>query len=326
MTAMRWSKIIIQGPSPTLRRIARTHRVNLDRLFDRITVDPGIQIKNVNTSKQSEDILTESSFSREWLAPLTHWFNLMTPHVHINSHFSAVCSSVQKDDKMSKCQADPTVESATAKQRPVRNLCAYVPHPASSSSSSNMNSRWNQTRRDFEQETNGLDSNMQKRSPRKSAILLCWALTSHTDPQAIWRSQWGTEIKNPCQPCALGDLHEFVHVGKCAPQPRGIRCQTHYSNSGRAKNPKHFRKSASADQQSKTPWSGWNWTDAFWRRCSLLDKRISDQLKLKVHVFSGSVLCLGGKCRSSWSGKSLETDRIPSFTKWLQLQPFLFWN
>ena len=35
---------------------------------------------------------------------------------------SPVCSSVKNEDKMSKRQAEPTTESATAKQRPVRTL------------------------------------------------------------------------------------------------------------------------------------------------------------------------------------------------------------
>ena len=63
---------------------------------------------------------------------------------------------------MFKGQAVPITKSATAKQRSVRNLCAYGPHSASSSSSSKLNSWWNRAGRDSEQEMNRLDSNVQK--------------------------------------------------------------------------------------------------------------------------------------------------------------------
>ena len=33
-------KMIIKGRSPTMRHVSRTHRVALDRLFDRINLDP----------------------------------------------------------------------------------------------------------------------------------------------------------------------------------------------------------------------------------------------------------------------------------------------
>ena len=37
-------KMIIKGRSPTVRHVSRTHRVALDWLFDRINLDPKIQI------------------------------------------------------------------------------------------------------------------------------------------------------------------------------------------------------------------------------------------------------------------------------------------
>ena len=42
-------KMIIKGRSPTMRHVSRTHRVALDWLFDRINLDPKIQIKYVYT-------------------------------------------------------------------------------------------------------------------------------------------------------------------------------------------------------------------------------------------------------------------------------------
>ena len=51
-------KMIINGRSPTMRHVSRTHRVALEWLFDRSNLDPKIQIKYVNTNNQLADILT----------------------------------------------------------------------------------------------------------------------------------------------------------------------------------------------------------------------------------------------------------------------------
>ena len=53
-------KMIIKGRSPTMRHVSRTHRVALDWLFDRINLQPKIQIKYVDTKPNScgpEEIL-----------------------------------------------------------------------------------------------------------------------------------------------------------------------------------------------------------------------------------------------------------------------------
>ena len=47
-------KMIIKGRSPTMRYVSRTHRVALDWLFDRINLDPKIQIKHIDTKTNSQ--------------------------------------------------------------------------------------------------------------------------------------------------------------------------------------------------------------------------------------------------------------------------------
>ena len=42
-------KMIMKGRSPTMRHVSRVHRVTLDCLFDRINLDPKIQIKYIDT-------------------------------------------------------------------------------------------------------------------------------------------------------------------------------------------------------------------------------------------------------------------------------------
>ena len=60
-------KMIIKGRSLTMKHVSRTHRVALDWLFDRINLDPKIQIKYVDTKNQLADILTQGNFTRdEW--------------------------------------------------------------------------------------------------------------------------------------------------------------------------------------------------------------------------------------------------------------------
>ena len=53
-------KMIIKGRSPTMRHVSRTHRVALDWLFDRINLDPKVQIKYVESKNQLADILTKA--------------------------------------------------------------------------------------------------------------------------------------------------------------------------------------------------------------------------------------------------------------------------
>ena len=79
--------MIIQGRSPTKRHVSRTHRVALDWLFDRINLDPKIQVKYIDTKNQPADISTKGSFTHdEW----NHLLCLFT-----NSHFSStVCSEM----------------------------------------------------------------------------------------------------------------------------------------------------------------------------------------------------------------------------------------
>ena len=60
-------KMIIKRRSPTMRHVSRTHRVALDWLFDRITLDPKIEINYIDTKKQLTRMLTKGNFARdEW--------------------------------------------------------------------------------------------------------------------------------------------------------------------------------------------------------------------------------------------------------------------
>ena len=94
-----------------MRHVSRTHRVALDWLFDRINLDPKIQIKYIDTKNQLADILTKGNFTRDEWNHLLCLFNI--------SHFS----SINNLEAMSKrTPEDAGEERVTAKSKPMMNL------------------------------------------------------------------------------------------------------------------------------------------------------------------------------------------------------------
>ena len=67
-------KMCIKGRSPNLRDISRTHRLDLDRLIERIKIDPGVNLKFVGTDEQMADLLTKASFT------IPKWNSLLNLH------------------------------------------------------------------------------------------------------------------------------------------------------------------------------------------------------------------------------------------------------
>ena len=119
-------KMIMKGRSPTMRHVSRTHRVALDWLFDRINLDPKIQIKYIDTKNQLADILTKENFTRDEWNHLLTLFNI--------SHFSST-SCITAMAK--RAQQDSGEGRVTAKSRPMMNLTARTPSFVSSSASAN---------------------------------------------------------------------------------------------------------------------------------------------------------------------------------------------
>ena len=101
-------KMIIKGRSLTMRHVSRTHRVALDWLFDRINLDPEIQIKDIDTKNRIADIPTKGNFTHDEWNHLLCLFNI--------SHFSStVCSEVMSK----RTQKDSGEERVTATSRPM---------------------------------------------------------------------------------------------------------------------------------------------------------------------------------------------------------------
>ena len=75
-----------------MRHVSKTHRVALDWLFDRINLDPKIQIKYIDTKNQFADMLAKGNFTRDEWNHLLCLFNI--------SHFnSTVCSKVMSRER-----------------------------------------------------------------------------------------------------------------------------------------------------------------------------------------------------------------------------------
>ena len=115
-------KMIMKGRSPTMRHVARTHRVALDCLFDRINLDPKIKIKYIGTKNQLADMLTKGNITRDEWNNLLCLFNI--------SHFS---STVCSETMAKRSQQDSGEERVTAKSRPIMNIIARAPSHVSSS-------------------------------------------------------------------------------------------------------------------------------------------------------------------------------------------------
>ena len=64
-------KLCVKGRAPAFRHVLRTHRIDLDWLFERLQTDTDIQMRYVGTKEQLADIFTKGSFSA------ASWSNLL---------------------------------------------------------------------------------------------------------------------------------------------------------------------------------------------------------------------------------------------------------
>ena len=65
-------KMCVKSRAPQFRHVPRTHRVDLDWLFERLCEDPSVFIKYVGTKEQLADILTKGSFTNDAWKKLCH--------------------------------------------------------------------------------------------------------------------------------------------------------------------------------------------------------------------------------------------------------------
>ena len=178
-----------------MRNVSRTHRVALDWLFDRINLDPKVQIKYIDTKNQLADILTKGNFTRDEWNHLLCLFNI--------SHFS---STVCSDTMAKRSQQDSGGERVTAKSRPMMNLIARTPSHVSSSTSVSPGERsygsqdpWSSIAKEHRSGRLGKGTDIFEASDHYHEQFmesLSSASYSKWDDDRAWSSQeWKTEIK-----------------------------------------------------------------------------------------------------------------------------------
>ena len=99
----------MKAQSPTMSHVSRTHRVNLDMLFDGINLDPGIQIKYRNTSKPIADILTK-------------WRSCDAKYSHFSALFSSGRIHKRKCHGQIEVGANLSVYALTQQVRPQNQM------------------------------------------------------------------------------------------------------------------------------------------------------------------------------------------------------------
>ena len=125
----------MKGRSPTMRHASRTHRVAVDWLFDRINLDPKIQIKYVDTKHQLADILTKE---------ISHAMSATIFFICLTSTISAISAALRPKTMAKKMQEQARQNRIVAKSKPTTmNLAVSV----STSSSTEASSRtdWSST-------------------------------------------------------------------------------------------------------------------------------------------------------------------------------------
>ena len=110
--------MIIKDRSSTMRHMSRTHRVALDWLFDRVNLDPKIQIKYVDTKNQLADILTKRNFARDEWNHLLCLLKIMNLSKFSCSHFLSILNP-KTMSKRSMQERKPGEEPVLAKSKPV---------------------------------------------------------------------------------------------------------------------------------------------------------------------------------------------------------------
>ena len=111
-------KMIMEGRSPNLRHVSRTHRVALDWWFDRINSDPKILTRYVDSKNRLEDISHVMNGTTFYVCSILAFSALKAA---LRSILKIALKLCRRDHK--KCDYD---ERVVAKSKPVRNLLSRI--------------------------------------------------------------------------------------------------------------------------------------------------------------------------------------------------------
>ena len=107
-----------------MRHVPRTHRIDLDWLFERLRNDTGVSSKYVSSKFQIGDILTKGSFSAEMWRNLCGLANLVTPY--------PVLKTRDKQAVMPLAQGKVRLSGGVSHQATVSSACSFVAAKVSS--------------------------------------------------------------------------------------------------------------------------------------------------------------------------------------------------
>ena len=312
-------KMIMNGRSPTMRHVSRTHRVTLDWLFDRINLDPKIQIKYIDTKNQLADILTKENVTRdEW----NHLLNLFN-----TSHFSSTtCIAAMAK----RAQQESGEGRVTAKSRPMMNLTARTPSFVSSSASSNPGrtsygyqdpgksvpsddrtgkpvSVHHQEQTYFENFVMGIDAaefvNKVKDQVRNRQIRMSNVAESGDEHSIMWGMFMATTLN-----AATFMGKNFSTIQSVVKNHESLTLKQMFDVTAQLVNNQEEINCLDKILYGKNSWT----------RLSFIDDEIVINLqRTRVNVFSDSVLCLGKNSSTSRIQRSLEEQscRSPSREK-----------
>ena len=148
----------------------------LDWLFDRINLDPKIQIKHVESNNQLADILTEGNFTRDEWNHLLHLFDIMSNTTFTCSHFfvpkrkQSVATSKRSQESFSTDDS-PTFKARSRTFTVVSKQCWSAKQRSSTSNSTIPGS----TR------TAGVSSSIGNHCLKARQKFQCWALKLMAD-------------------------------------------------------------------------------------------------------------------------------------------------
>ena len=290
-------QMIIKGRSPTMRHVSRIHRVALGCLFDRINLDPKIQIKDVHTRNKLAAMLTKSTFTRdEW----HHLLRLSKFNIMNNSVFSRRDSGNRIDESL-VCHVEARDAGETAWRGGYSRgwqvaTCAkpgrFDPQPALSvaefkfrftkpgntgASCSSSDYKHGETCcKGFEWEQRANFSSVPGRSGHGRKHGETCGRTSRASHQQKFGLQQPSRIVRKLDVCVL------VCGLLCTSTKQMFSITRHWIHS--LENEQVFGITNKID-----------WGLSPWRSCTIVHDNIVKRLKAKVSVFSDSVPCLGSK-------------------------------
>ena len=98
--------MILKNRYPMLRHLPRTHKIDVDFLFDILRRDPGLQLKYVPTRLQIADILTKGAFTGALWERMLTLMQILPPTKHKSNDSNNTEQQPSPNDD-TQCSAKP---------------------------------------------------------------------------------------------------------------------------------------------------------------------------------------------------------------------------